>query len=379
MHKDISGAQKQCCYTNRRWCLEGFFVPGAQPLRIPINILPLRIGRSETAQFTINHPSISRVHAELLDFEGCITITDSNSRNGTYVNYQKITGPTPLHAGDFIHLGSCEFRVIADNETLEEYRSADATWEIKEPGGAEFQRLIDSQAVHSHFQPVVQLNDALVFAFESLGRGNFPGAPIRPDDLFRVARRYGYSRQLSNIFRIQALRAAENLPAPYQMFFNVHMDELQEPETFIGEMAKIRDIYPNMSLVAEIPEGSELPTNTLRDIRQGLRDVGFGLAYDDFGVGQARLVQLTDCPPDYLKFDRELIAGIDTAPASRQKMVEVLVDLAHDLGVVTIAEGVETPGESETIRQLGFQCGQGYLYGRPSPADQAFGIQKAHQ
>lgn len=374
MHTDMSGAQKECCYTNRRWCLEGFFVTGAQPIRISINSLPLRIGRSETAQYTINHPSISRVHAELSEFEGCIVITDTNSRNGTYVNYQKITEPTRLHAGDFIHLGSCEFRVVSDNETLEEYRSADATWEIKEPGGAEFQRLIDSQAVHAHFQPVVQLDDALVFAFESLGRGNFPGAPTRPDDLFRVARRYGYSRELSNIFRIQALRAAETLPAPYQMFFNVHMDELREPQTFIGEMAKIRDIYPNMSLVAEIPEGSEMPTTTLLELRDGLRDVGFGLAYDDFGVGQARLVQLTDCPPDYLKFDRELIAGIDTAPASRQKMVEVLVDLAHDLGVVTIAEGVETPGESETIRQLGFQCGQGYLYGRPAPADQAFGM-----
>ena len=279
-----------------------------------------------------------------------------------------------LHAGDFIHLGSCEFRVIAENETLEEFRSADETWLIKEPGGAEFQRLIDAEAVNSKYQPVVLLEDKTVFAFESLGRGNYPGAPTRPDDLFRVARRYGYSRSLSTIFRVQALRTASELPGHYQMFFNVHIDELREPERFLGEMAQVRDLYPNMSLVAEIPEGSELQTATLVDIRDALRDLGYGMAYDDFGVGQSRLVQLTDCPPDYLKFDRALIMNIDSAPAARQKMVKVLVELAQDLGCITIAEGVETAGESETVRQLGFRCGQGYLYGRPMSPEQAFAL-----
>lgn len=374
MHKPEPSAQKQCCHANRRWCLEGFFVPGGQSIRVSLTVLPLRIGRSDTAQFPINHPSISRVHAELLELDGCVAVADINSRNGTYVNYNRIDKPTILQEGDFVHLGSCEFRMVVENETLEEYRSADATWAIKEPGGPEFQRLIDTHAVHAHFQPVVLLEDTTVFAFESLGRGNFPGAPTRPDDLFRVARRYGYSRSLSNIFRIQALRAASGLPAPYQMFFNVHVDELKEPESFLGEMAKVRDLYPTMSLVAEIPEGSELETAALIDIRAALRDIGCGMAYDDFGVGQARLVQLTDCPPDYLKFDRALIAGIDSASAARQKMVQVLVELAHDLGVTTVAEGIETPAESHAVRELGFQCGQGYLFGRPMPAERAFAV-----
>jgi EAL domain-containing protein (putative c-di-GMP-specific phosphodiesterase class I) len=372
MHEGAASELKECCYANRRWCLEGFFVSGGQPIKISVMMLPMRIGRSPSAQFTINHPSVSRVHAELLEIEGCVGIADINSRNGTYVNYQRITGPTRLNAGDFIHLGSCEFRIIAENETLEEYRAADQTWLIKEPGGPEFQRLIDAEAVNAKFQPVVLLDDHTVFAFESLGRGNFPGAPTRPDDLFRVARRYGYSRTLSNIFRVQALRSASELPGHYQMFFNVHIDELREPERFIGEMAQVRDLYPNLSLVAEIPEGSELQTATLIDIRDALRDLGYGMAYDDFGVGQARLVQLTDCPPDYLKFDRALIMNIDTASAGRQKMVKMLVELAQDLGCMTVAEGVETAGESETARQLGFRCGQGYLYGRPMAPDQAF-------
>lgn len=372
MRERETSANQECCQANRRWCLEGFFVMGGQPIKININVLPLRIGRSQSAQFTINHPSVSRVHAELIELNGCIAIMDCNSRNGTFVNYQKIVKPVTLYAGDFLHMGSCEFRMVAENETLDEFRSADDTWVMKEPGGAEFQRLIDDVAVRSQFQPVVRLNDCGVFAYESLGRGNFPGAPTRPDDLFRIARRYGYSRSLSNVFRVQALRSATNLPQQCKMFFNVHGDELREPDRFLGEMAQVRDLYPSMSLVAEIPEGLDLQTAELIDIRDALHDLGYGMAYDDFGVGQSRLVQLSDCPPDYLKFDRQLIAGIDSAPASRQAMIKMLVDLAENIGSVTVAEGVETAGEAETLRQLGFKCGQGFYYGRPMPPEQAF-------
>lgn len=373
MYEQKPVLSSECCYANRRWLLDGYILSGGHSVKIPINTLPLRIGRSQAAQFTINHPSVSRMHAELIELDGCIAICDSGSRNGTFVNYHKISAPTTLSPGDYIHFGSCEFRVVAENETLDEHRNADDTWVIKEPGGPEFQRLIDAEAVYSRYQPVILLDGDTVFAYESLGRGNFPGAPTRPDDLFRLARRYGYSRALSGIFRLQSLKSATALPAHYQMFFNVHGDELADADRFLGEMAKVRDLYPNMTLVAEIPEGTALESATLIDVRDALRDLGYGIAYDDFGVGQTRLVQLTDCPPDYLKFDRGLIAGIDRASAARQNMVKVLVDFASSIGISTIAEGVETAGESETVRQLGFKCGQGYLYGRPMMAEDAFG------
>ena len=93
------------------------------------------------------------------------------------------------------------------------------------------------------------------------------------------------------------------------------------------------------------------------------------LAYDDFGAGQARLVVLTEVPPDFLKFDRGLVGGIEQAPASRMKLVEGLVTVAADLGIATIAEGIESEGEKATCRQLGFSYGQGYHLGRPAPAE----------
>jgi EAL domain-containing protein (putative c-di-GMP-specific phosphodiesterase class I) len=92
------------------------------------------------------------------------------------------------------------------------------------------------------------------------------------------------------------------------------------------------------------------------------------LAYDDFGSGQARLAELGDAPPDYLKFDIQLVRGIDSASAERQRMLESLVRIAGDLGIISLAEGVETAAEHETCRRLGFVYGQGFRYGSPATA-----------
>ena len=80
------------------------------------------------------------------------------------------------------------------------------------------------------------------------------------------------------------------------------------------------------------------------------------------------MAELTDARPDYLKFDMSLIRGLDQAGPERQKLVQSLVAVTLDLGIVPLAEGIETEGESEVCRQLGFALAQGYHFGRPSPA-----------
>jgi EAL domain-containing protein (putative c-di-GMP-specific phosphodiesterase class I) len=93
------------------------------------------------------------------------------------------------------------------------------------------------------------------------------------------------------------------------------------------------------------------------------------LAYDDFGAGQARLLELAEAPPHYLKFDRRFVMGIDQAPASRRRLVASLVAAARELLVKTVAEGVETAAEAEVCRDLGFTLAQGYHFGRPASVD----------
>ena len=107
----------------------------------------------------------------------------------------------------------------------------------------------------------------------------------------------------------------------------------------------------------------------MRGLRRHLLDLDIQMAYDDFGAGRNRLVELIEVPPDYLKFDISLIHNLDQSQVRRQLLASLL-QLTRDLNILTVAEGIETAGEAETCKELGVDLGQGFYYGRPSPAQQ---------
>jgi EAL domain-containing protein (putative c-di-GMP-specific phosphodiesterase class I) len=118
----------------------------------------------------------------------------------------------------------------------------------------------------------------------------------------------------------------------------------------------------------EIHETAVTDPVKMAEMRAHLAALKISLAYDDFGSGQSRLNELIESPPDYLKFDMSLIRDIDSATPQRQQILATLVQMVRSLGIVPLAEGVETEGESATCLQMGFELGQGYLYGKPSAA-----------
>ena len=132
-------------------------------------------------------------------------------------------------------------------------------------------------------------------------------------------------------------------------------------------MITARQLTQELPLVLEVHEAAITEPAEMRELRAQLRDWNIGLAYDDFGAGQTRLAELIEAPPDYLKFDISLIHGIDQATTERQKMLGSLVRIVLDLGVNPLAEGVETAGEAEVCRDLGFKTAQGFFFGRPAP------------
>jgi EAL domain-containing protein (putative c-di-GMP-specific phosphodiesterase class I) len=79
---------------------------------------------------------------------------------------------------------------------------------------------------------------------------------------------------------------------------------------------------------------------------------------------------MAEAPPDYLKFERWFVTGIESAPASRRHLVASLVGVAHDLKVKSVAQGVETAEEARTCRRLGFSHAQGFIFGKPKPIDE---------
>jgi EAL domain-containing protein (putative c-di-GMP-specific phosphodiesterase class I) len=147
------------------------------------------------------------------------------------------------------------------------------------------------------------------------------------------------------------------------IFFNIHPTELDHPG-LVDSLKKVRDQVPDLDMVLEIHERAITEPKMIRRLRSLLSELDIRLAYDDFGTGQARLLELVEVPPDYLKFDLCLIHGIDHL-LSKQKMLGSLVRMVTDLGITPTAEGIETAEEAELCRRLGFELGQGFYFGRP--------------
>jgi EAL domain-containing protein (putative c-di-GMP-specific phosphodiesterase class I) len=144
--------------------------------------------------------------------------------------------------------------------------------------------------------------------------------------------------------------------------------ELELPG-LVESMEELRAFAPNVDLVLEIHETALAQADYIIWLRSRLMRINIGLAYDDFGAGQARLFELAEAPPHYLKFDRRFITGIDEAPDSRQRLLASLVAAARELLVRTIAEGVETAQEADACTRAGFTHAQGYYFGRPGPVE----------
>jgi EAL domain-containing protein (putative c-di-GMP-specific phosphodiesterase class I) len=119
-------------------------------------------------------------------------------------------------------------------------------------------------------------------------------------------------------------------------------------------------------MAVEVHEGTMHDPAAVREFQAELRDLDVELAYDDFGAGRSRLMEIVKAPPDYLKFDACLIRDIDKAGTQHRRLVEMLVAIARESATLPLAEGIETLEELEACRELGFELAQGYYVGRPS-------------
>lgn len=90
-------------------------------------------------------------------------------------------------------------------------------------------------------------------------------------------------------------------------------------------LEELREVAPRLKLILEIHESALAVLGTIQTLRARLDRLGVGLAYDDFGAGQARLIELAEAPPHFLKFDRRFVTGIDRAPVSKQRLLAALV------------------------------------------------------
>ncbi|HEX5071225.1 MAG TPA: EAL domain-containing protein [Vicinamibacterales bacterium] len=355
--------------------LERYPEAGGPAERTPLWRLPFVIGRSEAADHTVYSSKVSKEHAVIEAAGGRYQVRDLGSTNGTFVNGARAAASF-LADGDIIHLAHIEFCFRharrEDAPAPERDRLVEQTQFIvaDQPsslirGGESLRELLAAEAVEILFQPIVDLRSRSVLAFEALARGTHPELSANPATLLALAEQCDLVVELSRLFARRAVLASTRLPAGAKVFVNVHPQELTHPE-LLDALTKLAALTsPDHRVVLEIAEASVTDVSAMIRNRDAFMSLGLQFAYDDFGAGQARLIELADIPPDYLKFDKAMIEGIEAA-TPRQEMVSALLRVVRRLGVRVIAEGVETEVVAGICERLGCDLGQGFLFGRPA-------------
>ncbi|MEO2032380.1 MAG: EAL domain-containing protein [Planctomycetaceae bacterium] len=233
-------------------------------------------------------------------------------------------------------------------------------------GQVQFATLLARPGVQPCYQPIVHLHEGTHIGYEILSRSQFVGLET-PEKMFRVAAQRMSEAELSRVCRLEGLRGATDIDRRYQLYLNTHPAELGRPE-LLESVQTLRNLYPAQEIVLEVHESGVTSIEFLRELRAILTDLNIGLAYDDFGAGQARLMELIEVPPDVLKFDVRLVQGLPTASAARRSAIASLIRIVQDPKVIPLAEGVETEEEAQICRELGFELAQRFLFGRGEPA-----------
>jgi EAL domain-containing protein (putative c-di-GMP-specific phosphodiesterase class I) len=218
------------------------------------------------------------------------------------------------------------------------------------------------------FQPIVESHSRATIGYESLVRCQVPGMES-PPALFGAAVRMGLEERISQMCREEAVRALSQRPGRELLFVNTHPNEYLGPD-LIESLIALQPLAGARKLVLEVHESAVPDIGTMRTFRESLRDADIALAYDDFGAWQSRLLELSEAPPDYLKFDRSLVKNIGIASATQQSLVQSLLKVASENGITTLAEGLDDDATVDACCQMGFELLQGYHLGRPKLVDQ---------
>jgi len=370
--------------------LEGYWVDGESVYRIPINSFPALVGRETGLAVTLQSNNVSRQHAEFLQQDGQLLIRDLGSTNGTFVNHEPVTECRQLSAGDVIRFADIEFRLrqepgmaaqqLMPDSTVTEFFTPDEPADRMPIGAQHLEKLLRDKLVNPLFQPIVSVTEERIMGLELLGRGNHPELSELPVPLFFLADSLGRSVELSEILRDVGVHAwANSAFSRTPLFVNTQPGELKDCQRLVASLQKLRGKYQDVPLVLEIHEQAVTDYETLNGFNQTLQGLNIDLAYDDFGAGQARLLELLDIPPYAVKFDMSLIRGLDEASRQRQDMIGLLVKLVKKGHTLALAEGVSHSGELAICQQLGFDLIQGFVYGEPASLKQLETSSWVHQ
>lgn len=350
-----------------KWQLSGQIEEGQPSRNFDINSSEFFVGRSSECGLPIAASYLSKKHAQFkLTDDDRLFVSDLNSTNGTFVNGERVSDDVEVFNGDIVQIATVLFRVnkVQDRhqENTVEHNVCDKALAL-----AQFERLIEDGGLYPHYQPIVdlQFEDTPAIGYEVLGRSRVFGLQ-QPAEMFAAAMQLDCEAELSEKMRLAGVTEGMEKFVNSNLFVNTHPKELDSYE-FYSSLHALRASAPEQILTLEIHEAAVTNLKMMRELQAILKDLDIKLAFDDFGVGQARLVELGEIRPDFVKFDMKLTKAIDKATPKRQELVSLFAKLIKNLGIQTLAEGVETIECHNTLVSMGFELGQGFYYGKPLP------------
>jgi EAL domain-containing protein (putative c-di-GMP-specific phosphodiesterase class I) len=218
----------------------------------------------------------------------------------------------------------------------------------------------------SAYQPIVTLADRSVIAHEALLRGLVDGREVGGGDLFFVAESAGWLARLDRIGRESAITGAMPWIGDADLFINFNPTSIYRAQVCLAsteQVAHASGLAP-AQLVFEVVESHAIADRGhLVSVLEHYRSLGWRVALDDVGAGYSSLSLLAAVRPEVVKLDKGLVQGLPDDGA--RTVLKAIADLAHQLGAVVVAEGIETEQLAEEVAALGADLGQGWLFGHP--------------
>ncbi len=244
--------------------------------------------------------------------------------------------------------------------------------DVSERAAQLLHRILEEEDVLSVYQPIASLQSGTVVGYEALSR--FPrarteDAGMSVEALFCSASERGQLWQLEKLCREAAIKQAMGKPAEALLFLNVDPNVIHADDFVSGftkELLASVGLAPE-EIVFEITEREAIRSvDAFFEVVQHYRSQNFTIAVDDFGSKYSGLNRVCAFVPEYLKFDMELVRGIHQNPI-KQAAVRAMVGFCREVGIATLAEGIETVEELSALIGLGVSYGQGYLLAHPTP------------
>jgi PAS domain S-box-containing protein len=226
-----------------------------------------------------------------------------------------------------------------------------------------------------HYQPLVSLQQGRIVGFEALSRWQRPQGMVMPGEFILLADELGLTLTINRRLlresceQLRRWDALRSIRTPLSISANITAKQFGQPDLAerIGEIIQQTGIDPKC-VDLEITENIAMAdADRSVVVLSQLKALGVRLSIDDFGTGYSSLSRLQRFPVDALKIDRSFISRMNHDNETHE-IVRVIIMLAHNLGLEVVAEGIEHQSQVETLKHLGCELGQGYLFSKPADA-----------